>query len=642
MSGNDEKRTLLSGGLNDPPLLKEGPEETDIDAVRSSEPLIDKEHHSDDAHKKLCRLKFAAASGVVVAIVSVVMRILLPTIVDDIVWKETAISSRSSTLYKAWLNPATEGVNIYRSYTFYNLTNPFDVANGAPPNFIEKGPYTFSEIRAKIDDSVEWYDNGTVGYTYSSSYIFAPELSKDAITGEQLHHDDVMLLLNAPLTGLTHRLSRVPSVLGHTTIDGFTINITKEECCILLDLMLNATVGPQGIFVHRSVKEFLWGYEDPIWAAVHPELTNLNYTASKIFQSEWNGTYVVPSPYSFRSGQMCPLWENIDACNTTMNLYTLEGSGTLRDGAVSQGHIDQWAGQRRLWWWGAEQDSYTGGMEVRPRPTRGVPDYNIVDNDPCHAVHGSDGFRFGPHITKQSQPQLFLDMLWRSVPLSYWEEGSVKDIPTLKFSLSEPVMDNASETNKKCYHMNQYGVLNFSKPLYGPAFATKARLLDAKVTKSDVNYTLQRPICVNESAAGVCTNWTLSPPLNVLDYLEVYYQRESNPDVFRTKYESHLNINALTGITLSGVAQGEAMTLLRPVEVGGCPGLFASAALLPRTYFPLISVRRGTEVSDKYATKLREALTMLTAVTYAIYVVMGLGALLFVWSVYMHRKLTMK
>jgi hypothetical protein len=613
--------------------------------VTLSTPLLS-EGHFTALDRSRRRAKFLLISGIVVLVLSSVMRGVFPIIVNDVVWKETSITSADSPLYDAWVNPASAGVNIYRSYTFYNLTNPYEVVAGMPPNFVERGPYVYEEIRAKVPSSIQWFDNGTVGYTYTSTYQFVPEKSFDTFTGEQLNDvDDVLQLPNAPLIGLTHRLSLVPNDLGHIS----WIPITKQECCVLLDIMVNATVGPQGMFVHRSVHEVLWGYEDPIWASVHETLAYINYTASRIFRSEWNGTYTLPSPYSFRSGQMCPLWEHNDACNTTTNLYTLEGSGSDRDGPVGMGHLSQWAGQRSLWWWGEEMDTYTGGMEVRPQPERAVPDYNIPQADPiCRDVVGSDGLRFGPGVTESSSLKLFLDMLWRTMPLSYWKDTTVKDIPAMAFSVSGPVLDNTTEVNQRCYHMRKFGLFNFSKPLFGPAFAAKARLLDAKLDRTDVNYTLQRPVCTefidtNSSSSSSneveCVDWALSPRRNVLDYLEYYFQRESQPDAFRETFESRLNVHGLTGITLSGVAQGEALTELKPIAVDGCPGLFKSFANVSSTFIPLVNVQRSTEVSDSYAQRLRTALLWLDIAGIVLYVGIGLGIGMLMGGIFWLRSL---
>lgn len=70
--------------------------------------------------------------------------------------------------YNTWLDPP---VPIYFQIYVLDLQNPIEVVkNGAKPSFIEKGPYTYREHRAKWQ--INSYDNGTLSYRENRSFVF--------------------------------------------------------------------------------------------------------------------------------------------------------------------------------------------------------------------------------------------------------------------------------------------------------------------------------------------------------------------------------------------------------------------------------------------------------------------------------------
>jgi len=121
--------------------------------------------------------------------------------------------------------------------------------------------------------------------------------------------------------------------------------------------------------------------------------------------------------------------------------------------------------------------------------------------------------------------------------------------------------------------------------------------------------------------------------MNVLDYLDHFYGRDSNPEAFREAYESHLDVNGITGITVNGAAQGEVLTVMKPVTVSGCPGLFQSSSKLIETYYPLATVKRSTTVSDDYASRLHTALSLMLAAHIILLILIPLGAVMTLLSV---------
>ena len=578
--------------------------------------------------------------GAVLLTLSGVLLAIMPWAVHRIVWNDVSITSTSSRLYLDWLDPAHDHIAIYRSFYFFNCTNPMEaMLSGVQPNYVRRGPYVYRESRKKIASSVRWYnDEGTVGYQYESYFAFDETLSRDDVTGDVLRESDDVVMVNMGLYGLTYRMSQLPPLIINGS-SGFK-DVYKWEACLGLSAMLQPQqIGPKSLFMNRSIGEILWGYSDPIWSLVHDFLPLVNYTAAYMFRSEWNGSYVVPSPYSFRSGQQCPLWDNLSHCNNTANMETREVSGA--DYGSDMGSITQWAGQSSLWWWGSEIPMYDGGEGIEtheegpivmPRADEPQPNQSAIDLM-CRAVHGSDGFRFGPSVGQDSVLSYFADLFWRSVDMVFWKKSSVFGIDTLRFHVSNGTLES-SEYNKHCFQQHRRGIFNFSRPLFGPAVAIKENFLDTDVTSNDLNFTLSHYICLDNKTTGDgvknCTSRTMSEPMEVLAYLEKHHQRDSDPEAFREAFESYLDVHSLSGITLSAQARGTLFTPTFPLHVDGCDGIFPDEQQIARSLAPLATVNRFTTLSPALASHIRSVMSILHGVQITLYVLVGLSLLILV------------
>jgi hypothetical protein len=575
-------------------------------------------------HKWVLR---ACLVGITLLLISGVSLAIMPWAIRRVVWRDVSITSSSSTLFQDWLNPAHANVGIYRNFYFFNCTNPYDVINsGATPNYVRRGPYVYEETRRKIESSVRWYDDGTVGYRYESFFHFVPDLSIDAVTGDALSEADDQTMVNMGLYGLIYRMNQLPVYINSSIGKVF-----KWEACLALSALIKPEVGPSGLFMQRNISDILWGYTDPVWRLVHDALPLVNYTAAYMFRMEWNGSYVVPTPFSFRSGQQCPLWDNLSHCNNTENMETREVSGSIYDSDM--GSITQWAGQTTQWWWGTEIPLYTGGEELEPRffnpvvmPNPGEPNVSIGPLDEsCRPMRGSDGFRFGPNVDEGSVLYMFADLFWRTMIMDFWKKSSVYGIDTLRFHTSNLSLSN-SEANAHCYGQTRHGVFNFSRPLFGPAYAVKENFLDADVSPHDLNYTLSDVICHNSN----CTNRSLSAPMEVLQYIEKHFQRESNPAGFREQFESYMDVHSLSGVTFSAMARGTLFTPIFPVSIQDCDGLFPSLQNLSRSFAPLGTVHRYTKLSTGLAEHIRTLIGILLGIRITLYVLVALSIFLLV------------
>ena len=120
------------------------------------------------------------STGFVLFVCATVAFFILPTFIANTISEDVAIASKDSKLYSGWMNPQSDGIDMYRRFTFFNITNPLEVGNlGVIPNFVMRGPFVYREVRQKDPASVRWFDNGSVAYTYTSTYFYEPSMSVD-------------------------------------------------------------------------------------------------------------------------------------------------------------------------------------------------------------------------------------------------------------------------------------------------------------------------------------------------------------------------------------------------------------------------------------------------------------------------------
>jgi hypothetical protein len=430
-----------------------------------------------------------------------------PIVVREFISDYMKLQNPSSPLYKAWLDPNNVGIPTYRRYYFYNVTNPYNITKGEAPILVETGPYVYKEVSQKYD--VRWYLNGSVGYRYKRLMFFDASQSVDELTGRQLAESDNFTTLNPALKGILYRVGLLPP-------DG---PLQFAACAILAALVNQTVVGPKGYFTVRPVGQLLWGYNDTLWTEVHPLIKFLQYEASTVFQSEWNGSAVVPSPYTYRSGQKCPLWTRIEDCNSSSVGMTMEVSGKTDNVVIpatqqnvprpgtwlpwpagepwpsadqapfpepqgpidthssDYGRITQWAGQQSEWYWGPMIHGLTGGVGADPLLLESEQNMDAappgMDPADCRVVSGSDGTRFAPGLAAGGTIDLFVDMIGRAFRFRDRGATHYEGIEVHKYNFEESTLAD-SDANRYCYSMRFAGLFNLSRPAFAPGLGTRA------------------------------------------------------------------------------------------------------------------------------------------------------------------------
>nr|KAI8762028.1 scavenger receptor class B member 1-like [Biomphalaria glabrata] len=169
--------------------------------------------------------------GAVMAVIGITMIPLIDFIIKGQIKKNMVISN-SSERYDMWKDVP---VPIYLQFYIFHVDNPDEVKKGDKPVLIQKGPYTYRERRSKFN--ITWNDNGTVSYRQNRIYSFVPKMSP-------CKESDIITTLNPIVAVLTHNLKWMPSLVKKLVSYG--LKETGED-----------------LFITRTVKELLWGYDDP-------------------------------------------------------------------------------------------------------------------------------------------------------------------------------------------------------------------------------------------------------------------------------------------------------------------------------------------------------------------------------------------
>lgn len=503
-------------------------------------------------------LMCTALNAFLMLIAGLLLLLVAPPLLRDYIESILPISNPTSVIFDMWQDTKSSSV-LTRSFYFFNLTNAEDVYNfHAVPDYHRIGPFVYRERTYNPMESIFWLPNTSISYKYKTELYFAPELSVDE-NGNKLDPMTTRIVnVNIPLFAAAYRLSRFPDVEFNITLDIFgqhNITVGKKAACLVIDAMVEGTIiSPTGIFSNRTVNELLFGYKDDIWTAFSLMGDLMDYKAPTVFRAFWNVSQPSPSPYTFRSGQMCPMWDDQDICNSSASTPSLAYSGAdwhtannvySGGGRNMIGSITQWAGQTKLHWW--------------PNTTTGS----------CQTIKGGNGMFYPMGIDKSAKPYVYIDELFRDVQLEFERETEVKGIKTLRYRIAESEIEQFNE-NAECFDQNFLGIMNLSRPTFGPLFASLPF------------FERTQPVQVprGESAPKTLLNFTVDG-VPIGDFQQKH----------KGQFETYVDVLPVTGTLLEGSANLQSATILGPITINDCPWIFPQ--LQPRT----IRIPTGTDAN---------------------------------------------
>lgn len=271
--------------------------------------------------------------------------------------------SPDSKMYENWIEPP---LPVYMKFYIFNVTNEEEILNGGKPKIVECGPYVYRmDI---IKKNVTFYPNSTVSYYNHYLFNFEPSMSVGP-------DSDAMYYINVPLAYLNSYLKT--SILS---FDPFGLANRMVSS-------LDAT----NLFSQNTVREMLFGHEDPIFAALSkfgPLLTGKKLEKEFGFFQRYN--------------------------DSNDGLYLMFTGKEIPDRA---NQISKWNGNKSLDFWSTKY---------------------------ANMINGSDGSFLGHKLTAHDTPYLFFAQMCRSMMLEYDDDAIVKGIQTIKYHLSDNFFANVS------------------------------------------------------------------------------------------------------------------------------------------------------------------------------------------------------
>ncbi|XP_015743922.1 platelet glycoprotein 4-like [Python bivittatus] len=291
-----------------------------------------------------CGLLTVAIIGAVLAILG---GILIPVgnhFVEKTIKKETVIEN-GTTIYSNWIVP---GSPVYRQFWFFDVQNPEDVMeNGSAPILQQKGPYTYM-VRYLPKENITEHEDATVSYLLPNIALFQPDMSVGS-------ENDTFTIVNL-------------AVVAAPTLFPSMVQI--------MDLLMQSSKSK--FLQTRTVKEILWGYEDPFLKLI--KIPSIDKVVGVFYPH--NETY--DGPYRIYTG---------------------------KDDIKKAGIIHSYQYNRTVNYWEGH----------------------------CGMVNGTDGSSFPPFVSKDDKLYMFSSDICRSAYGIFDSEQTVKDILLYRFSVPEAI-----------------------------------------------------------------------------------------------------------------------------------------------------------------------------------------------------------
>uniref|UniRef100_A0A673SYT8 Platelet glycoprotein 4 n=1 Tax=Suricata suricatta TaxID=37032 RepID=A0A673SYT8_SURSU len=250
------------------------------------------------------------AGAVIGAVLAVFGGILMPVgdmLIEKTIKKEVVLEE-GTIAYQNWVKTGTE---VYRQFWIYDVQNPQEVVtNSSKIKVKQRGPYTYRVRYLAKDNITHDTEHHTVSFVQPNGAIFEPSLSAGT-------ENDTWTVLNLAVAAAPHLYPNS-----------------------FVQVLLNSLIkkSKSSMFQRRTVKELLWGYQDPFLS-------------------------LVPYPISTAVGVFVPY------NNTADGVYTVfSGKDNISQVAI----IDTYKGKKNLSYW---------------------PSY-------CDMINGTDAASFPPFVEK--------------------------------------------------------------------------------------------------------------------------------------------------------------------------------------------------------------------------------------------------
>ncbi|XP_063171484.1 scavenger receptor class B member 1 isoform X2 [Candoia aspera] len=323
------------------------------------------------------------------------LALVMPRLLREQVTQNTRIDP-SSSMYSMWKDLP---VPFFFSFHLFEVMNSKEILLGAKPILSQRGPYVYREHRQKRN--ITFHSNNTVSFLNYRSFVFEPDRSNGS-------ESDYIIFPNILVLGAAVMLENMPFALRLTFSGALTFFREKA-------------------FINRTVKEVIWGYDEPFTQF----LNNL-------------GVPIVPFKEKFG------LFVNLN--NSHMGLFTVyTGSDN-----ISKVHtMDTWNGLKKVPYWHSDQ---------------------------CNLIKGSAGEAWPPFMTPSSPVELYAPDACRSIKLNYTKTEKFQGIPLYRYTLPKTLFANGTvyPPNECFCPCRQSGIQNISScQSNAPIFISQPHFLNA-------------------------------------------------------------------------------------------------------------------------------------------------------------------
>ncbi|XP_078410748.1 scavenger receptor class B member 1 isoform X1 [Cetorhinus maximus] len=317
-------------------------------------------------------------AGVLLLIFAVGLLVTVPVILKQQVTAKVQIDPDSGLAYTMWRDIP---VPLYMSLYLFEVKNPQEILYGEKPVLEERGPYVYREYRWK--SNITFHNNYTVSYREYKRYHFCSERSAGS------ESDEIVL----------------PNVLA------LGAALMAEDLPYALKLIFSTALKTfnETPFIKKSVKEIMWGYDDPL-------VDFLNRIFPGII------------PFKGKFGLF------VEMNNSNAGLFTVY-TGVNNIAKVHL--VDNWNGLKEVNYWRSDQ---------------------------CNMINGTAGEMWPPFMTPSDALTFFSPDSCRTLELVFQKSGRTFGIPSFRYIAPKTMFANGTvyPPNEGFCPCRQSGVLNVS------------------------------------------------------------------------------------------------------------------------------------------------------------------------------------
>ncbi|OWF39622.1 lysosome membrane protein 2-like [Mizuhopecten yessoensis] len=244
--------------------------------------------------------------------------------------EQSVVLVEGGATYDIWKDTP---IPIYMQFYMFDVRNPEEVLQGKKPFVVQKGPYTYREVRTKFN--IIHNDNGTVSYRQNRTFHFVPSMSVG-------NENETFTTPNPVYWSLISSLKWMYP--GMRDIIRLVTSFEKES-----------------VFMERSMYDIIWGYQDKM------------LTAAQVLDNKWFYTNTIG------------YFMNKNATND--GVYTIYTGET---DIQFLGGIDRYNGSSHLDFWSTPYANMINGTDgtVGP-PYRGKNQPSpVFSSDACRSAGG--------------------------------------------------------------------------------------------------------------------------------------------------------------------------------------------------------------------------------------------------------------